>query len=142
MAFIYRSSNLCARLLECHHIDAVYRLLQLLLENNYRKPCHNCLELFFDYQCNTLNLLQCRNSSALHINNVSILFIVDVQSNLRACLEIVRACHELNLPLDEMRSKQFINLLFHKDSSQRQDESRQMDTTKCNHATKAFRYTF
>lgn len=42
---------MCYTLLQEHQVEAVHRLIELLLKFDMRNDCRTCLSFLFDYQC-------------------------------------------------------------------------------------------
>lgn len=99
-------------LLKEHNLDAVYRLIELLLAHNMQFECKNVLGLLFDYQCRRLI---CQFSLLL-------IFLLAVwRRDLRSCSEIIQTSIGLGLELetDPNYGKKLIRLMLSSKESQK-----------------------
>lgn len=107
--FFPRTSAMAYTLLQDHKVDAVHRLIELLLRFDMRQECRRCLSFLFEYQCNPNTFTQ---NSFTHIYFKLRFPSSDWRRDLRACSEIMRNSLDNNLPLADIYQQKLLNLLL------------------------------
>lgn len=103
---IHRTSLMCYTLLQEHNVDAVHRLIELLLQFDMKNNCRTALGILFDYQRN-YSLTSCLTK--IDTNNFP---SADWRGDLRACSEIMRSSLDIDAPLSEAQNQKLLNLLL------------------------------
>lgn len=104
-------SAIALQLICTHNIDAIHRLIEVLLKKDdaHKIEVNVLLLRLFDYHCEYCVILT-RFKGKISILNF--LSLSDWRHDLKACSEVMNTCLQLQMPISNVQNQKLLNLLL------------------------------